>query len=506
MNAGLPDPSPPKIMINPRLFLALVALGTVLTRSLAQVPLGLAPAPAEAAPPNGLDAMLDRPAQAMTAEKANLAALFYAIGKTYGITVTVDPNVSGTALLRFNGGTLRQLLGTLLDSHDLFMEQHDGVLTIKRTKTEFYFIEYPEIARSASSSTSVSLSPSRSSGAGGFTGIGGNTVLPGSGAAASTGTTGSTSFSISERSDDSFWTSVESDLKEQKQEEEKVSTNRFSGIVAVEATYRRQGFWRDYIKLLNERINAQVVVEVRIDNVTLNHAHKLGVDLSQIQTAIGGSTTVGPAATATSISNLGGSPLPQNTLIGNFASGKLSAVLTALQQQGEIRTIAKPSIRLLNNQKGFVKVGEDRTFYSLFSNVSISQPGAGSSQTTTQNVYQGQQQTFGVVLPVTAQISRDGWVTLVLEPARTQLNGISTSPDNTQTSPDTGDQSISTMLRLRDGESTMLGGLVTKTESKQTNGIPLLGSLPWLGRLARTDAASGTMDELIVTVSVQVIK
>jgi len=111
-----------------------------------------------------------------------------------------------------------------------------------------------------------------------------------------------------------------------------------------------------------------------------------------------------------------------------------------------------------------------------------------------------------VVVPVTAQVSRDGWVTLVLEPARTQLNGIDTSPDNTQTSPDTNDESISTMLRLRDGESTILGGLVSKTESKQTNGIPFLSAIPGLGRLLRTDASSSTMSELIVTVSVHVIK
>ena len=494
-----------------RQLLVVITLGIGLTRALGQAESPPEAAPASAASSSDIDAIMDRPVQPMTAEKANLAALFYTIGKTYGITVTVEPNVSGTALLRFNGGTLRQLFKTLLDAHDLFMEQHDGRLTIKRTKTEFYFIEYPEISRSASSSTSVSLSPSRNSGASGYTGIGGPAMLPGNGVTGlnglpTNGASGSTSFSISEKSDDSFWSSVENDLKAQKQEDEKISANRFSGIVAIETTLRRHEFWRDYLRLLNERINAQVVVEVRIDNVTLNHAHKLGVDLSQIQTAIGGSTTIGPITTTTSISNLGGAPLPQNTLIGNFASGKLSAVLTALQQQGEIHTIAKPSIRLLNNQKGFVKVGEDRTFYSLFSNVSISQPGLGAAQTTTQNIYQGQQQTFGVVLPVTAQIARDGWVTLVLEPARTQLNGISTSPDNTQTSPDTGDQSISTMLRLRDGESTMLGGLVTKTESKQTNGIPFLSSLPWLGRLTRTDASSGIMDELIVTVSVHVIK
>jgi type II secretory pathway component GspD/PulD (secretin) len=97
-------------------------------------------------------------------------------------------------------------------------------------------------------------------------------------------------------------------------------------------------------------------------------------------------------------------------------------------------------------------------------------------------------------------------VTLVLEPARTQLNGIDTSPDGTQTSPETGDQSISTMLRMRDGESAILGGLISNTESKQTNGIPFLSSIPLLGRLAQTNASSSTKDELVVTVSVHLIK
>ena len=257
----------------------------------------------------------------------------------------------------------------------------------------------------------------------------------------------------------------------------------------------------------NERINAQVLIEVRIEELTLNRAHKLGVDWTQVKTALGDTpATAGSFSTSTAISALAGATLPNNTLVGNFSSGKLSAVITALQQQGELKTITKPSLRLLNNQKGFVKVGEDRTFYSLFSNVTINQAGVVTPQTTTQNVYQGQPQTFGVVLPVTAQISRDGWVTLVMEPARTQLNGVDTSPDNTQTSPDTNNETISTMLRLRDGESAILGGLVRDTESKQTNGLPFLSSIPFLGRLARTDAATSTKNELIVTVSVHIIK
>ena len=459
----------------------------------------------------GADARLDQPVKPLTSEKANLATLFYTIGRSYGVTITVDPQITGTALLRFNGGSLRQLLQTLLDTNDLFMETKGGEIAIKRTKTEFYFIEYPEVSRSASASTSVSLSPSQATGYGGYTGIGGQSVLPNGGQNSANGqqglsSSGSTSFSISEKSGDSFWTEIENDIKAQKEGDEKISTNQFSGIIAIETTLRRHQFWNRYIGLLNERINAQVLIEVRIDEITLNSAHKLGVDWTQVQTAIGGSGTTGSVSTSTAITSLAGSTLPNNTLVGNFASGRLSAAITALQQQGDLKTITKPSIRLLNNQKGFVKVGEDRTFYSLYSNVTINQSGAVTPQTTTQNVYQGQQQTFGVVLPVTAQISRDGWVTLVMEPARTQLNGVDTSPDGTQTSPDTNDESISTMLRLRDGQSAILGGLVSDTESKQTNGIPLLSSIPLLGRLARTDAATSTKNELIVTVSVHIIK
>ena len=470
---------------------------------------GTGPESPAAAP--SLDTLLDQPVKPLTSEKATLATLFYTIGRSYGVTITVDPKITGTALLRFNGGTLQQLLQTLLDANDLFMEKQDGVLAIKRTKNAFYFIEYPEISRSASASTSVSLSPSQSTNYGGYTGIGGQSVLPnsaqlGANGQQGLGSSGSTSFSISEKSGDSFWNEIENDIKAQKMDDEKISSNRFSGIIAIETTLRRHAFWTQYIGLLNERINAQVLIEVRIDELTLNRANKLGVDWTQVQTAIGNSGTSASLSTTTGITTLAGAALPSNTLVGNFSTGKLSAAITALQQQGDLKTITKPSLRLLNNQKGFVKVGEDRTFYSLFSNVTINQAGVVTPQTTTQNVYQGQQQTFGVVLPVTAQISRDGWVTLVMEPARTQLNGVDTSPDNTQTSPDTNDESISTMLRLRDGQSAILGGLVSDSESKQTNGIPFLSSIPLLGRLARTDASTSTKNELIVTVSVHIIK
>ena len=170
-------------MMSPRILLAFATLaGLPAVPALANTPDGGPGADAPAARPD-LETVLDRPVKPMTSEKANLATLFYTIGRSYGVTITVDPKITGTALLHFNGGTLRQLLQTLLDTNDLFMETQGGVLAIKRTKNEFYFIEYPEISRSASASTSVSLSPSQGTTNGGFTGIGGQAMLPNSGQA-----------------------------------------------------------------------------------------------------------------------------------------------------------------------------------------------------------------------------------------------------------------------------------------------------------------------------------
>jgi type II secretory pathway component GspD/PulD (secretin) len=106
---------------------------------------------------------------------------------------------------------------------------------------------------------------------------------------------------------------------------------------------------------------------------------------------------------------------------------------------------------------------------------------------------------------VTVYVGKDHRITLVLEPARTQLNGTDTSPDGTQTAPDINSSSIGTIVRLRDGESTILGGLVQTLTQGQTNGIPFLSSIPLVGQLAKTDATNNTRTELLITVSAHII-
>lgn len=490
-----------------RLSLLLALTGLLATATTGQTPPNsplIAPAPTPPAAPN-LDESgpLDQPAAAATIEKPDLQTLFYAIARAYRLNITVRPDVKGPGLLRFNGGTLRDLLLSLTEPNDLYLEETPTGIAISRTKTEFYFVDYPAVTRTSSSSSSISLSPTTgSSYPSVYQGATlGNTNTNPNG---TSNTSDSTSLQIAEKSaEDSLWADISKEIQSNAKADDHVSLNKLTGILAIDTTRDRHNFWTRYIKLLNRRLNAQVMVELRIDQVHLDDSHKLGIDWSQINTAVEGANIAFEAKT--DVTSVGNAVLPSGTFKGNFSAGKLSAVIHALQQQGNVRNLAVASTRVLNNQKAFVKVGKDKTFYSVTSNISITQS-SDTPQTVTQDIYSKDRQTFGTVMPVYAQIGADGNVTLVLEPARTRLDGIDVSPNGKDQSPITDDQRVNTIVRLKDKETALIGGLTTEDTSTESRKIPFFGSLPLFGALARTDAKATSSTQLLFYVTVTVIE
>jgi type II secretory pathway component GspD/PulD (secretin) len=445
-----------------------------------------------------------------TFEHTPIDAIFYAIGRAHKFNITVDPDVKGESLLRFNGGTLGDLIQNLLISNDLYMERVGNFLYIKKYRTEFYDVDYIEAERSSNSSSAVNMTPPQNNNNQGAYGMNTGAAMNQMGSmqfSTPGNTAGDTStLSIQEKSKSTFWDTLEKDIQAQTVEGEKVALNPFQGTATIRATSFRHRFWREYFANTNERSNAQVQVEIRIFEIRLNKDHSLGVDWSQLATTIGDSAgnILGPANTVTSIAGVGNTVLAPNTIVGNFSVGKLSGVVSALSEQGNLRTLSNPRLRLMNNQKAYVKVGDDKTFWSLYGNINSTNSSVGS-QTTTYDIYQSSRQTFGVVMPITAQISRDGWVTLVIEPAKTDLLGVDESPDGKQKSPNTTDKRIATIIRLRSDEATIIGGLTSEATGDMRRGVPLLSKLPLLGSLFRTDAKMAEQTEFLVTVAAHVI-
>ena len=160
--------------------------------------------------------------------------------------------------------------------------------------------------------------------------------------------------------------------------------------------------------------------------------------------------------------------------------------------------MSQPRLRALNNQTAFIKVGEDQPFFRLQQSTTLNQPGTTTPFSQTQNSYSVSTITIGTILAVTPQVGADRMVTLDVLPAITRLQAIVTSPDGTQTAPVTEVKQASTIVRLRDGETAVIGGLITEDQGETDRSIPVLAAVPVLGRAFRTKATLKTRSELVI--------
>ena len=295
--------------------------------------------------PTALDLKLDSQAAAYTSDKAQVGTLFYAIGKAYKVNINVEQGIPDTYQEHFNGGTLRELIQGIVNANDLYTEQVDGTLYVKKTKVAFYSVDFPNIKRESSSETSVSLDPPVNNGTTTNNNVGGvlgaqTTTQTNQAGNQSNGGGGTTSFEVTEKSGDGPWAALKDEIQTQAVAGEKISINPSIGRIMVSSTVQRQELWKQYFDDWNQRMNYQVAVEITLHELQLNDAFSLGVDWTQVQTAISaGGGTSASFSTNTAFSSISGTALPASTLLGNFSTGKIAAAVKALQEQGTMKLV-----------------------------------------------------------------------------------------------------------------------------------------------------------------------
>ncbi len=447
-------------------------------------------------------ALLDRPVERLQLDKAPLPVALRALARTCGTAILAEPDVTGEVTVELQHVTLRSALAALVEANGYYYEESPAGLVVKRLKTVLYAIDYPQLTRSGSGSASITLGGTNSNGT--YPGGSGQqsqvpaTQFNASGANGSTlnGLSDATQISITQANENTFWSNLDAELRSMLKDGETLVLNRFSGVAQVTAPLRRQEIIKAFIDLTNRRINQQVEIEARLVEVTLRDEKKLGVDWNQAAITAGGLHLSG--SSALDVAGIGGDTLSANTFVANLATGGASAVIHALQQQGEVKTVSQPRLRALNNQTAFIKVGEDQPFFRLQQSTTLNQPGTTTPFSSTQNSYTVSTITIGTILAVTPQIGADRVVTLDVLPAITRLQAIVTSPDGTQTAPVTEVKQASTIVRLRDGETAVIGGLIAEDQGETDRSIPVLGAVPVLGRAFRTKAALKSRSELVI--------
>ena len=238
-------------------------------------------------------------------------------------------------------------------------------------------------------------------------------------------------------------------------------------------------------KLLNDldRARPEVVVDVAVLEVNRNVEHNLGITLpSSItitpQATPGSTTSTGSTSTGT---GTGTSNTPSNFTLNslahlnanNFAVGIAGGTLNALLSDADTRILQNPSIRATDGQRATMKIGQKIPIATGSYNAGVS-TGVASIGVQTQFTYLD----IGVNIDITPTVHYDSEITLKLKIE--VLSHVSDVTISGVTEPVIGQRSSEQVITLKDGEPSLLAGIITKQDSLNINGTPGVGEIPLL--------------------------
>ncbi|MGI4779070.1 MAG: type II secretion system secretin GspD [Janthinobacterium lividum] len=267
-------------------------------------------------------------------------------------------------------------------------------------------------------------------------------------------------------------------------------------ITAAEPQYRQI---RAVIDRLDGR-RAQVMVESLIIEVNADKAAEFGV---QWQTAIGGTGAVGnnSSLAGTNIFNLAagtsstgvaaqpssGFNIGLGTTIGGVSA--LGLVARLLQSNGEGNVLSTPNLLTLDNEEAKIVIGQNVPF------VTGQYTNTGSSSTAVSPFQTIERKDVGLTLRVRPQISENGTVKMQIFQ---EVSSVVQSTVNNSNGPTTSKRSIESNVLVNDGSIIVIGGLLQDQYSRSDEKVPVLGDVPILGNLFKSEVRSRSKTNLMV--------
>ncbi len=216
------------------------------------------------------------------------------------------------------------------------------------------------------------------------------------------------------------------------------------------------------------------------------------LDRNTINTSLTGTGGIGAGGRGTGVG------LPADKIMGAFTLGRvtnnmiLNATISAASSEGKAKVLSDPKIATLNNQPANINVTTSIPYVT--SNVSST-----GVQTQTVSFVQ-----TGIQLTVTPSINADNRILLQINPNISQPSV--TAAANTQTgAPATDTRSAQTSVLVRDGETIVIGGLITDSLQDTIAKVPILGDIPILGWLFKKKTKKRVRNELLIFVTTRIL-
>ncbi len=260
--------------------------------------------------------------------------------------------------------------------------------------------------------------------------------------------------------------------------------NPMAGIVEVTAEFDRTQRVEGLLGRLREALQRQVAIQVKILEVNLDKSRKTGIDWR----------TLTGTDVESSLHAVGNGPTGEDYFQFVLDSTKLAGTLDALEEYGDIKTLSKPRITTLNNQKAVVRVVREDVYYEAQVAPAVVSNGVATEPVVS---YTPRSFSIGVILDVTPQVGADGMITLNVHPTISDVVGVAVSP-NADQAPILSIRELDTVGKVQAGQTLVIAGLMSQRNQTARSGIPLLKDIPLLGYLFGSTSVRENDVELVM--------
>jgi general secretion pathway protein D len=370
--------------------------------------------------------------------------------------------------------SLRKILDLLLDKRGLFYTLNDDILEISYYKTKTYKLDFLTSSRSGESNLDATDSKVK------------NTY----------------NFDFWNKIEKNIETILENTSNESASSLVSISDvndslnikppviDKDAGLITVTATKKQIEKIDEYINNLINRLTKEVLIDVKIYTVELSESHQTGIDWSQLNLSLNG--------VSVPVNHFANQVFGKESVFNN-ATFNLQGFLNFLAQNGNVNSISNPKIVTLNNQKAIISVG-DTINYKYASSVVNAPNAAPATEYTIGSKF------VGVVLDITPQISDNGYIILSIAPRISAFKDTSQlNNPNRDMPPDTRDNTMLSIVKLKDNDTLVLGGLITNDSSLKVNGVPILKEIPLINFLFSSKEKVTNKKELVFVITPHII-
>ncbi|MEZ9409156.1 MULTISPECIES: pilus (MSHA type) biogenesis protein MshL [Vibrio] len=445
---------------------------------------------------------------------------FASLVKGTEYSAAIHPSVAGNLTLNLTDVTLDEVLAVAQDMYGYDIEKRGKVIQVYPAglRTVTIPVDYLQIKRSGRSLTTITTGTVTQSGTS-STDSSDSESSKASNSSDSSRSTTSGGTRIDTTSESDFWPQLDAAVRHLigSGNGQGVVVTPQASVITVRAYPDEIREVREFLGISQKRLQRQVILEAKIMEVTLSDGYQQGINWTKMFSSNGTNYTIGMGSIVKDAAgaiipgtlpgmdpigvNLGG----QSNLV--VSGGSFEAVLSFMDTQGDLNVLSSPRVTAANNQKAVIKVGTDEYYVTELSSI----VGSGDDANVAPKV---ELTPFfsGISLDVTPQIDDKGNVFLHVHPSVIEVGeeikelnlgsvmGLVQLPLAKSSI-----RESDSVIRARDGDVVVIGGLMKSNTSDVTSKVPFLGDIPVLGHLFRNTNQLTQKTELVILLKPTVV-